>query len=1166
MKKRLLSIITSVSLLSSAFSFGVSAVPSAVDTVDAGIEYVPDVFLEEKFDSELSVEGPSAVDIIDTAEETNTEFGTPELYDGAVLFSELSGEGTKESPYLIGTADELKLMANNINTGIGTEAYYKMTADIDLGGAEWTPAGFVTGSSPYTDYSHAFKGNFDGDGHTVSNYKITAANTAYIGFFGFIYDGTVENLTLDDMAINVNSKAENTLYVGGVAGRVIANSKNARSNIINCHIKNSSISATNASKVYAGGIIGTGIAGAYDGAHIFVGFSTAECDMDIYINAKATGQFAVAGGIVGIYGSLTGSKITAINCHASGDIYVNSLSSYYSNALAGGAFGSLQSYETGQEGGAINIDSCYSEGTVVAESDFMPYTAGGFIAQFLPTANSYISNCYSSSDASGRHLQKGNSLYPNNDPVVGGFVGMLEFNGFTNAMSKKITNCYAQGDAIDLTHTEADAKDTSFVGAFAGYSTAGTFGNCYKLATQKVWGSDIFYDDITTLTEEDLKYHDKYEGFDFVNTWNFDADSDYPYPTLQEKIGFVDFIVDDASYAMAVFGKDGRVSKPAVDPKKADTVDKTFTFNYWSLSEDGTAFNFGADTLSKNTNLYAVFSSAVRKYNVFFISEGTDYIPSQKIDYGSQVSVPEGIPEKEDNETYFYEFLYWSLEADGKPADFIDFTVMGDHTFYAVFKEIDKSAWRGEIAESFSSGFGTENAPYIIRTSEEFALLATVINEQREGYVDAYYALGNDVNLGENIWIPVGRNEDCPFSGKFDGRGYTIHNFTLTDGKYSGIFGYALNATFKNVHVSNFKITLSTQKDMDETYNMYSGALVGYLTAKDGFTSSVSNVRVSDFEVDINVNISNLYLGAVAGFSIAEAKSTVTITDSFATGEFTAVNTGGYNYLGGITGMGEMKSKSTYLISRCYFYGSLTTNSYRTSHAAGVVGYLKSSGSAYLPDVGTTSSDDSSLAVEDYDIMASDCFAVASVKSETTAPFSRSAIGYVVGEVNQYAAVENLAYPVNANISVKPADSNIGKGTLHANLKNEEHLSTNFGFDFENTWIFVPESAYPVLRCMVATKPALRIMKANLNEGTLDVSVQVILPETEYTLIVSVYNARNQLIKAERITPEIKDAALFEKSYENMDRAVKVSVSAVDKYSLKPLFEGVSTSLIESEI
>ena len=73
----------------------------------------------------------------------------------------------------IATAEDLAAINSNLSGN------YVLTADIDLGGAEWTPIGsFVQlgseGEEAETpDPAYAFTGTFDGQGHTISNFVIT---------------------------------------------------------------------------------------------------------------------------------------------------------------------------------------------------------------------------------------------------------------------------------------------------------------------------------------------------------------------------------------------------------------------------------------------------------------------------------------------------------------------------------------------------------------------------------------------------------------------------------------------------------------------------------------------------------------------------------------------------------------------------------------------------------------------------------------------------------------------------------------------------------------------------------------------------------------------------------------------------------------------------------
>ena len=117
------------------------------------------------------------------------------------------GSGTANAPYLIATAGQLKLLANMVsdgNTYSGT--YFKLTADIDLGGSEedqWMPIG--------TDSSHRFYGTFDGDGHKISGLYIKSDKT-YQGLFGYTGSGsTIQN-------IGVSGYIEGANTIGGVVG------------------------------------------------------------------------------------------------------------------------------------------------------------------------------------------------------------------------------------------------------------------------------------------------------------------------------------------------------------------------------------------------------------------------------------------------------------------------------------------------------------------------------------------------------------------------------------------------------------------------------------------------------------------------------------------------------------------------------------------------------------------------------------------------------------------------------------------------------------------------------------------------------------------------------------------------------------------------------------
>lgn len=108
----------------------------------------------------------------------------------------------------ITTAAELAWLAKQQNIFRGYT--FKLTADIDLNNREWTPIG-----STYT-----FNGNFDGQGHTVSNLKCT--NSKKGGLFAEIINATVKDVTVSG-SVSFNTDNESSI-LGGIVAQVLDNS------------------------------------------------------------------------------------------------------------------------------------------------------------------------------------------------------------------------------------------------------------------------------------------------------------------------------------------------------------------------------------------------------------------------------------------------------------------------------------------------------------------------------------------------------------------------------------------------------------------------------------------------------------------------------------------------------------------------------------------------------------------------------------------------------------------------------------------------------------------------------------------------------------------------------------------------------------------------------
>ena len=151
-----------------------------------------------------------------------------------------------------------------------------------------------------------------------------------------------------------------------------------------------------------------------------------------------------------------------------------------------------------------------------------------------------------------------------------------------------------------------------------------------------------------------------------------------------------------------------------------------------------------------------------------------------------------------------------------------------------------------------NEGYFVEDGKAVVESANG---LATIANAIAEGTLPSNtdIVLSGDVDLAElsiatrsavvSNWNPVGTSEK-PFTGTFDGNGYTIKNLTLVEteakeGKANiGFFGYAKNATIKNVTFENVYINIPCL-DIDHSQG-HIGAVAGSLEGP----STIENVTV----------------------------------------------------------------------------------------------------------------------------------------------------------------------------------------------------------------------------------------------------------------------------------------------------------------------------------
>ena len=138
---------------------------------------------------------------------------------------------------------------------------------------------------------------------------------------------------------------------------------------------------------------------------------------------------------------------------------------------------------------------------------------------------------------------------------------------------------------------------------------------------------------------------------------------------------------------------------------------------------------------------------------------------------------------------------------------------------------------------------------FAVATAEDLATIAEMV-EAGEDFTGKTVSLVGDIDLSATTrnavasnWTPIGTSEK-PFTGTFDGKGYSIKNLTLVEteakeGKaYIGFFGYAKDATIKNVTFENVYINIPCL-DIDHSQG-HIGAVAGSLEG----TSTIENVTV----------------------------------------------------------------------------------------------------------------------------------------------------------------------------------------------------------------------------------------------------------------------------------------------------------------------------------
>ncbi len=208
------------------------------------------------------------------------------VYDATVATaSELAAVTNDDKKTVtISSAKLLAGFAQSVNNGHSYGGYtITLTNDIDLSGREWTPIELAGSNGKII--------TFDGQGHTVSNFKVTAATgKRYSGLFGTANFTTIKGLNVD------NATVKGYGHVGAIVGHGMV------TKLENCKVTNSKLTAatwwTNEEKYDDGDKVGALIGWTDEGINEIKNCTVDGCTVEAYRDV---------GGLVGYVGTTGGT-------------------------------------------------------------------------------------------------------------------------------------------------------------------------------------------------------------------------------------------------------------------------------------------------------------------------------------------------------------------------------------------------------------------------------------------------------------------------------------------------------------------------------------------------------------------------------------------------------------------------------------------------------------------------------------------------------------------------------------------------------------------------------------------------------------------------------------------------------------------------------------------
>ena len=775
----------------------------------------------------------------------------------------------------------------------------------------WTPIG--TYSIGYTD---SYEGTFDGQGHTISGLYTNDSTKRWIGLFGYVYVGVVQNVNVTD------SYLVGQTYVGGIAGDGFSGK------VLHC---SNSGTVTGTSNV--GGIVGQTfdsgssdnlVENCYNSGNVIgndcVGGIVGEnINFSQVMNCFNRGTVTGTSNVGNVYGK---NNATITNCYSQSDI---SAEGYQASELA---------WKLNTTNGTAAHSGIWS-----LDTDAPAFAEEGYPAVFRVLFQSKLDNA----DVA-LYLQPGDTV------TVPSGVELAEGVTVADTMgTEDVTYAMKAPDAVaTVSFTDGGTEDVytfdqAWTKAYAnGNATITLLKDCEtaKLLSMNESNKNITLDlGVSTLT---MTTSEKIAVGIYGGTLTIKGTTGSLIHTGHEQ-GSVFLVSSGNLYIEGGNFKD--TDSPIYGCSGSGTINISGgTFYKGTDDNSGSIYNGSGvnKVLADGCVFYSVDADG-NIGNVMTVDDSTTKI-SESV---AVAPVPVTISKQPEN---------------GKiipPATSLDLTVTAVTVPEDSGKEITYQWYQGSVEEANKIENATKatytvtqagdylctvtcagytltseiatvvkepaqiSGVYQLSTAEELMWFAAHVNEtSNTDNQKANAVLTANIDMAGITWTPIG-NVTTPYAGIFDGAGKTISNLSLTaTANDTGLFGVVSGGTVQN-------LTAHGSIDANTDSVKYIGGIVG--RAKGG---AVLSGLESQMEISGKGKVG--HVGGVVG-SCESLTGTLTVSKCLFSG---SINLPGANdSIGGI--MGYAQNDVTIENSACT--GNVTTENNTNGNTGGILGYINNS-------------------------------------------------------------------------------------------------------------------------------------------------------------------------------------------------------------------------------